>query len=309
MRILLTGATGFLGAHLLRHLLSRGHTAAVLLRPHTDPWRIADQLPRVHRIDADLANAPAAESALADFAPETLIHLAWAGVINADRDDLRQLDNVTHTVELLKTANRAGVQHYIALGSQAEYGPANQRLDETHSTNPTTLYGASKLAACVLTRRLCDQFGLRFAWLRLFSAYGEMDNPAWMIPYLIMRLLKREEPELTAGTQLWDHIYAGDAAAAICAVAEQPAAAGIFNLGSGQARPLREIIEKLRDLVDPALPLGLGQVPFRPDQVMHLEANIDRLRACTGWSPAVSLADGLARTVNWYREHRSRYDN
>ncbi|HUS34651.1 MAG TPA: NAD(P)-dependent oxidoreductase, partial [Verrucomicrobiae bacterium] len=75
-----------------------------------------------------------------------------------------------------------------------------------------------------------------------------------------------------------------------------------FNLGSGRAESLRKIVETLRDAIDPKLPLGIGEVPYRPDQVMHLEADISKLTKATGWTPATSLEDGLKQTVAWHRQ-------
>ena len=95
-----------------------------------------------------------------------------------------------------------------------------------------------------------------------------------------------------------------DAVEAIWQVAASPKATGIFNLGSGEAYAIRSIVERIRDLIDPDLLLGFGEVPYRPDQIMHLQADISRLREVSGWSPQVSLDEGLRRTVKWYRENR-----
>jgi nucleoside-diphosphate-sugar epimerase len=92
-----------------------------------------------------------------------------------------------------------------------------------------------------------------------------------------------------------------DAAEAVLMTALATDAQGIFNLGSGQARPLREIVETLRDLVKPGAPLGFGEIPYRPDQVMRLEADISRLQNSTGWRPRTALADGLKKTVAYYQ--------
>ena len=89
-------------------------------------------------------------------------------------------------------------------------------------------------------------------------------------------------------------------------VATDPAASGVFNLGSGRPRTIRETVELARDRVDPALPLGFGEVPFRPDQVMHLEADVTRLRDTVGWTPKIDLPVGLDQTVAWFRAHERR---
>ena len=85
------------------------------------------------------------------------------------------------------------------MGSQAEYGPHQGALDETAATRPTTLYGITKLSTCLYARHICGDRGIRFAWLRLFSSYGPSDHIAWMIPSLVVQLLQRQRPTLTAG--------------------------------------------------------------------------------------------------------------
>jgi nucleoside-diphosphate-sugar epimerase len=123
-----------------------------------------------------------------------------------------------------------------------------------------------------------------------------------MIPCLIEALLQGRSPKLTAGSQLWDYLYVEDAARAIVAVVLEKGASGVFNLGSGQAFSIRSIAERVRDRIDPRLYLDFGAVPYRADQVMHLEADIGRLHDATGWKPEVTIDDGLARTVDWHRE-------
>jgi nucleoside-diphosphate-sugar epimerase len=103
------------------------------------------------------------------------------------------------------------------------------------------------------------------------------------------------------GTQEWDWLHVDDVARAIVAVAEAPTAVGVFNLGSGCAVPVRRAIERIRDLAAPGMELTFGEIPFRPDQVMHMQADISRLKAATGWAPSIPLDEGLAATVAWYR--------
>jgi nucleoside-diphosphate-sugar epimerase len=251
-------------------------------------------------IQGDLSNQSGFEVEVKNFKPDVFVHMAWTGVMGNDRNALTQWRNVPEALELVEMASRVGAKHWIGLGSQAEYGPCQNKIDETTNTRPTTLYGVSKLAACTLSERLCQELGLRHAWLRLFSSYGPADNSEWLIPYLIKALLAGQKPSLTRAEQLWDYIYIEDVASAIEAVIKDQAATGIFNLGSGQALSLRFIIEKIRDLIDPKLPLGFGDIPYRSDQVMHLEADISRLKKVTGWSPNFVFDVAIEKTVDWY---------
>lgn len=297
-RIFITGATGFVGSFLTRQLVDTGREVAILLRPTSDCWRIADILDRVHIIEGTMENVAGFAPKLADFRPDAVAHLAWRGVTNQFRNDASQTLNVGESIALYSSACASGCERFVGMGSQAEYGPVSARLDEKVPTRPTTVYGAAKLSTALMLDRLAEADGLSFAWLRLFSSYGPKDDLSWLIPYMALKLMGGERPALTPGEQIWDYIYVEDAAAAVAAALDS-SATGFFNLGSGEGRPLRSIIETVRDLIDPSLALGFGEIPYRPDQVMHLEANITALKTATGWEPQIPLEEGLARTIDW----------
>lgn len=299
-RILVTGASGFVGAAVVRKLVTQGRQVAVLLRASSNAWRLAKMLSQVHVIRGELGRLDAVEDAVQAFAPQAVAHMAWEGVKGADRNNSIQLANVQATFSLYQLAQRVGATYMVGLGSQAEYGPCSGRIHESTPTRPTTVYGATKLCTSLTLDRLAAAEDFAFGWLRLFSTYGPADDPSWLIPYVTLRLLQGNRPALTAAEQVWDYLHVDDVAASVIAAIDNQAR-GLYNLGSGSAVPLREIITLVRDQIDPALPLGFGEVPYRPDQVMHLEADITALTAATGWRPAIDLATGIRETVDWFR--------
>jgi len=299
-RIFLTGASGFVGAEVVRQLLLDGRDVAVLMRPSTNPRRIQKFLGLCTVIIGDLRNTEEIHSALLNFSPEAVIHLGWDGVKGADRNSPVQMDNIVSSINLHKLTSQIGCRYFIGLGSQAEYGQLSGRIFEDASTHPTTCYGAAKLATGLALERSAVAIERPFGWLRLFSSYGPDDDPSWLIPYLIKTLLAGEKPSLTTAGQIWDYIHVKDVAGGIIASLDAQVC-GIFNLGSGDGRPLYDIITMIRDAINPNLPLGFGDIPYRPDQVMHLEADIGALSAASGWRPTISLESGIAETVAWYR--------
>jgi nucleoside-diphosphate-sugar epimerase len=304
MKILVTGASGFIGAHVTERLVSEGVETAVLLRPRSQTWRIAHLFERVRCLTGDMSDPPSLRRAFAEWAADAVIHLGWSGVLNRQRNDLSQIDdNLWPTLHTMRIAGEAGCKTWIGIGSQAEYGPANCRLDENAPTRPTTTYGAVKLSTMLLGERIAAQYGVRFAWLRVFSTYGPKDNPEWMIPCLTRMLLEGNSPNLTACRQRWDYLYVADAAEAICRVALYPKASGVFNLGSGTAVELRTLVETIRDRINPKIAINFGAEPYRPDQVMHLEANVNRLREVTGWAPRTPFETGIAAVIDWERQN------
>jgi UDP-glucose 4-epimerase len=300
MKVLVTGGSGFIGSHLCRDLVGAGHRVAVLSR-ESAPWRLHDIMPSLALIRGGLDDVAAWQGDLADFRPDAVAHAAWQGVANFDRDAPSQVDNIAWTAGLVTRAAAAGASVFLGLGSQAEYGPKSTVIGPDDQPGPTTLYGEAKLAAGRIAGRIAAQAGLRFVWMRIFSTYGPTDHPYWMIPGLIGQLLKGARPPLTGCEQCWDFLHVADAAQALRLALESASAHGIYALGSGEAPPLRRTVERVRDRIDPALPLGFGDIPYRPDQVMRLQADVTRLRDDLGWAATTPLEQGLDQTVDWYR--------
>ncbi len=302
MKMFLTGAAGFVGAATLRLAIEAGDEVVAVVRPGSIALRLAPWTGRFTRLELDLRDAEAVKSALMDCKPDAVLHCGWSGVANSVRFDRNQIyDNIAASCALAEAAALAGAGVFIGIGSQGEYGAGSDML-ETSLPQPTTLYGAAKVATLFLTRQIASQAGIRHAWLRLFQTYGPEDNEGWLIPYLTNEMLAGRRPRTTLGTQFWDWLYVDDVALGVLAAARTPNATGVFNLASGHAVTVRSVVERIRDLAAPGMELVFGEVPFRPDQVMHMQADNHRLRTVTGWSPRISIDEGLAQTVAWYRE-------
>jgi UDP-glucose 4-epimerase len=301
MRCVVTGASGFLGSWLVRQLLQDGHSVIVLMRGEPQARRVADWLDRVCVVRGDLDDTGSLREKLAGETVDVFFHLAWSGVTAEYRNDTEQIStNVVGCVRLWELARDIGCKHWIGIGSQAEYGPCEVALKEDLPAKPITAYGVAKLASGILTAKMSEMAGIRHTWVRLLAVYGPGDDPRHLIPSVIQALRGGKKPALTRGEQQWDYLYVQDAAKALSRIAAT-GATGTLNLASGESIRVRDLVESIRDLVDPRLPLGLGEVPYRPDQVMHLYADISKLQSVTGWKPETSLEEGLRRTVEWFR--------
>ncbi len=306
LRCLVTGASGFIGSHLVRFLLDQGCQVSILVRSETNLWRIRDVLQDLQVITGDLAHVEQIGEELRGSAPDIIFHLAWYGVAGARRNDVSQISqNLYGSLNLMRVASQVGCGCWVGLGSQAEYGIHNTVISEESLPRPQTLYGVTKLCTGLLGQKLCEEYGIRFVWLRLFAAFGPMDSPQYLIPYVINSLLRGEQPALTSGEQRWDYAYINDVVTAIWRVAANPQVKGIFNLGSGTAVRVRDIVECISDLTNPNLQVRFGDLPYPPDQIMLLQADIRRLREAIHWEPTVSLEKGLRETVAWYKRKSS----
>jgi nucleoside-diphosphate-sugar epimerase len=302
MHCLITGAAGFLGSWLVRQLLQEGHSviAVVRAKPHacrTDGWG-----KDVRIVHGTLEDPESLGEQLAADKINVFFHLAWFGVNAEWRNHSSQIStNVVATIRLWEIARDLGCTHWIGLGSQAEYGPRLGVIQEDLPLQPATAYGVAKLASAMLTAKMAEIANMRHTWVRLAAIYGPGDDPAHLIPSTILTLLAGKKPALTMGEQRWDYLYVEDAAKALARVAAT-GATGSLNLASGKTVVIRKLVERIKALVDPNLPLGFGDHSYREDQVMHLEPDVGKLRLATGWAPEVSLDEGLRRTVAWYRE-------
>lgn len=277
------------------------------MRPESDAWRIGDIRDRVELIVGRLSEAAALTRPLADFKPDVIYHLGWFGSGPAGRDDPRQLtENVKEAIALVELAARAGATTWVGLGSQAEYGPTASVLDESTPTRPVTAYGVAKLSAGLRTRDLCAMRSIRQVWLRLVTAYGPADEASYLIPQVILSLLRGRRPALTEGSQPGDFLHVADACRAIREAAMTESCAGTYVLASGDHRPVREVALTIRDIIDRRLEIGLGElVPTFPP--LGLRGDPRALELVTGWAPKIPLESGLSGCVDWYRQNLGRY--
>lgn len=300
----ITGGTGFVGSHVVRRLVQERCDVAVLLRSERNRWRLEDVWAQLTVVPGSLADILSVAPAITAFKPDVILHLGWAGANSYRFQNLPEqvFDNVPGSLELIRLAAECEARKFVGMGSVIEYGSTQFPVDEEQPARPHNLYGAAKYAVALMGERLAAVYGMQFAWFRLYWAYGPGDDAARMIPSVIMTLLRGEKPSVTKGEQYWDYLYIDDLVDAVYRVAVGDAV-GTFNLGSGEPHTVREVVECIRDQIDPSLPIGFGEVPYRPDQIMFLQADITRLRKATGWQPTTPLAEGIRRTVEWYRRH------
>lgn len=302
MRAIITGPTGTLGTALCRVLTGAGHEVIAVVRPGSRRAAAAAGIPGVRVIPCDLNRLSDLKEAGLPHC-DWFFHLGWAGTFGPDRQNARlQDENIEAALTAVDLAAVLGCQSFVFAGSQAEYGRFEGALRGDTPCRPETGYGVAKLCAGQLTRLLCQNYGIRHIHCRILSLYGPGDGENTMISAAIRAFLQGEAGAFTAGEQLWDYLYSEDAARAMALMAEKGKDSAIYPLGSGTGRPLRDYILTIRDLIDPALCPGLGAVPYGQNQVMHLVADISDLQRDTDFQPQVDFAEGIRRTIAFWKE-------
>lgn len=289
------GALGSVGIALVECLLKKNIDVWAIVYPGDE--RIKKLSDKVHIIECEMNDIERIKDIISNDI-DAFFHLAWAGTIGSGRDDMMlQTQNIQAAIKAAYTSKKLNCKVFVGVGSQAEHGRVEGLIKPDTPCFPTTGYGMAKLCAGEMTRNICRQLGVRHVWARILSVYGPNDSPLSVTTIIINKLLKGEKPSLTAGEQLWDYLYADDAAEGLYCMAASGKDGAIYPLGSGQVRPLREYFEMIRDAIDPSLPLGFGEIPYPPNQVMWLQADVSELEKDTGWKPVVQFANGVNQIV------------
>lgn len=295
-RVLLTGATGFIGRQTASALLTRGFEVHAVTSRQSGP--LDDRL-IWHR--ANLLERSEQRGVIEDVRPTYLLHLAWVVEPGAYWTSLENLRWIGSSLELLRSFVEAGGSRVMIAGTCAEYRWGDQDLSEDDTPiEPVTLYGVAKdalhrVAACFTAQEKVD-----LAWGRVFFLYGPHEPSSRLVSSVAAALLRGEIARCTSGASLRDYLHVSDVGDAFAAILDS-SVTGAVNIGSGEAIPVRRIIEQIgAECGRPDL-VAFGGLPDRHDEPARICADVRRLRSEVGWTPRLSLEQGLRSTVDWWR--------
>ncbi len=297
-RVLVTGASGFIGRHCLKPLLDRGfevHGASRGCRPPEVP-------PHVEWHSIDLLEAGTAPSLLNDLKPTHLLHLAWYAIPGKYWTAPENLDWVRAGIELVRAFAESGGKRIVIAGSCAEYDWSHGIIcEESTPLKPSTLYGTCKNALREVVEKFAFVSGLSWAWGRIFHLYGPHEHAARLVPSVALALLRGERARCTAGTQLRDFMHVGDVAGALAILADSDFD-GAANVGSGKPVSVKEIISAIARTLDAADRVDFGGIPMPRNEPPIMVADNRRL-VSLGWVPHWNLEKGIQDCVDWWRGH------
>ena len=299
MRVFLTGASGFIGSHVLRALLTAGHEVTALVVPGDSCWRLGDLLGRFSAVTGTLADLRSVRAGLENRRPEACLHLAWYMEPGKCMHAPENVHNLTATLEFVRELGRHGCSILVGSGTCAEYDSDLGYLREDGPTRPTTLYAASKAACYLVGQPLAAAADMRFAWARIFNCYGPYEDERRVVPALIRALLRGESFLATDGEQVRDYVHVEDVASALVMLAEH-AGNGIFNIASGVPVTIRQLMETVGELLECSHLIQFGALPYREWDPRFMCGDNQRLRGL-GWVPRYGLRHGLQQTIDWWR--------
>ena len=304
MKILLTGATGFIGSNIAKGLLKQGFEVCATYRTTSSFEKCIQFKDRICWIPADAKDW---KEQIKTIKPDQLIHLAWAGTGAENRNNWEiQIRNFWLSKDYFDLAKECGIKKIIALGSQAEYGTFGFPATEMCVPMPNDAYGAAKTLTAHYLRNLFDNSPAEWYWIRVYSVFGEADNAKWVIPSVITKLLKNESVQLTSCQQEYNYLYIGDFVNQLLSLIKcQENKSGIYNLCNSESIVLKDLLIKIAEKMNVSEDLlRFDELPQRSDQNMLISGDNKKFITAfiqSGYN-VIGLDKGLQRTIDYYKQ-------
>ncbi len=312
MKVLITGATGFIGANLAHFFVNEKADVHILLRESSNTWRINSILSRLNKHYCDLTGREDTKRVISEIRPNIILHLAMYGGYSFQNDSLKMINtNYIGTINLLDACIKEGFDCFINTGSSSEYGIKDKPMKESDLLEPIDVYGATKAAATLYCQVLAKKNNLPIFVLRLFSPYGYYEEPARLIPYLIISMLKNEKIKLTSPYAVRDYIFIEDVVESFLLTIDkkdQILPGTILNVGSGSDTKVIEVFKILKEIVGYKMDFTVEGFPRDSDVLRVWRADTEKIQKMLGWYSKYNLENGLIKTVKWFRENIYLYE-
>lgn len=295
-KILLTGATGFIGRHVTEELLKKGYMVYAVTNSTSLP-----EAKNLNQIKLNLFDADTVEKFLKENKFENLIHLAWYTGAKCHSSDAN-LDWTAMSLNLLTSFKEYGGKKVLMAGSVSEYDFSHGYLKEdfTPLTNPS-LYGQCKASLYNMSKVFCKQANMDFKWARIFNLYGPYEKKNRLMPAVICSILNNEDVKVSTCTKIQDYLHVFDTASAIVKLFESKVQ-GAVNISSGTPLKLKVVVEKIAELMNYQGKILYGAIPTSFEDNFVVGCN-DKLVKEVGWEQKYSLEQGLKQTIEWWRNN------
>jgi dolichol-phosphate mannosyltransferase len=304
--IVITGATGFVGANLCRTFVSKGARVLAVEGPSEAHWRLPAH-PLLERVRVDLRSSAEIKKLLTSSEPTAFINCAAYGAYSSQTDvdriyqvNFEALRNLLEGLTKVRT-----LKAFVQTGSSSEYGTNCTAPGEDAPTTPDSHYAVSKVAGTALIRFYATKFALP-AWVfRLYSVYGPYEDASRLVPKLLLKAAQGELPPLVNPRISRDFVFVDDVARAVECLFEragQLPKGDVYNIGTGDCTTLEKLVALTRQLFDVAQAPQWGSMPDRHWDHPDWYANPAKAKAALGWTAQTSLAEGLKATMRWMKE-------
>jgi UDP-glucose 4-epimerase len=298
-RVLITGATGFLGSHLTEHFVGSGVEVKAVVR--SDLNNISHLKGQIEVIKGDLVRDP-----IPIRDTSTVFHLAAISHVGRSIKNPRRTfeTNTMGTFNVLESVRRSdSVEKFVFVGTAHVYGiPQYLPVDEEHPTYSREPYSASKLAAEEFTLAYSKSYGIPVSIARLFNVFGPRQTRDFVVPAIIEQMLKKDSISLGNLNPTRDFTYVDDVITGLLLMAQQ--GDGIYNVGSGREVRIESLVQSIAKILGKKIDVVVKEVRKRSKEVEieRMWADISRLKSL-GWQPEIEFTEGLKKTVEWYKNN------
>lgn len=297
-KVIITGATSFIGRHLVKALLDKNWTIYAVVRKESRE-KLSGLSHKIIIVELDM-NEYRMLSVRVGKPCEAYISLAWNGTRGQERlDAVKQEQNYIYSMDGLYEAIKLGCKTVISAGSQAEYGlmSGNTKVSEEMVCHPNTEYGKWKLRYYEEAYQFCEKRGVKFKEPRFFSLYGEDDYENTLILSTLRHMLNHEPCGLTKCIQMWDFLYIDDAVDGLLKLIEGRGSAGAYNFGSGDIRILKDFVMEMYQITGSRSKLLFGAIPYPDTGMVSIKPDIAKMQRETGWSAKTTFEAGIRKIM------------
>ena len=303
--LIITGANSMVGKAVTRKFLENGNKVFAVVRNSEKIFDLS-RFENLHIVKCDMDNYRNLPGLINEKC-DGFLHFAWAGTGGTGSDERLnsavQERNIKNSLSAVFAARELGCNCFIGAGSQAEYGMCEGEISEDYPENPITEYGKAKLAVKRMGMEYGKTVGMNFIWTRIFSAYGVGNSENTMIMSVLRKMLNNQKVALTECTQMWDYINVSDVANAFMRIYANSSKAGVFNIASGNHKPLKDFIYEMKDILHSKSELEFGKVPVPPTGHGFIPV-VDKLKS-VDWKPNVSFKEGIAEIVKDIKQQKT----
>jgi len=308
-RVLITGATGFIGSVLARRLIKEGHEVHAFIRPGSDTWRLDDVYDKFKAIyTVNLYNKDLVQTFVEHVNPEIIYHFA-ANRASSDSSSLSGdiSTNIIGTWNLLEAAKKINYELFVNAGSSSEYGQKQYSMRETDVLEPNSYHSFAKGSQTLLCQTHASVEDKPIVTLRFFSVYGPYERKSRLIPAVILGALNKEILNLSYQWVSRDFIYIDDVVD-VCLKIEQLCycPGEIINIGTGSQSTIKQVVDIVSSVVGRELECS-WESDGRVWDTDNWVADISACRESFSWEPKVSLREGLEKTINWMKKNANHY--
>jgi len=308
IRVLVTGAAGFIGSHLSRELVGRNAEVFLIDKPGISTARIEDILDKVRVHSVDITDFSSLKNSIREIRPQKIFHLA--AYVDVTRDwaivDKMINVNIKGTLNLLRSLEGVNYDCFVNTGTCEEYGDNPTPFSEDQVPNPVSPYSASKVSTTMFCQMLHKTVNLPIVTVRPLLTYGPGQESQMLIPSLIKNALNGKSFKMTKGEQTRQFNYIDDVVEGFILAGTTPEAIGeVINLGSGAEYRIKDVAKMILNLMGNPIKLEIGALPYRPGETMHFYCSNEKEKKILGWRPNIPLKVGLKRTIDWYKNEFS----